>query len=73
MGEHGNQGERTMALTLLGAVLFHRPLLDVFDAGADATLGGIPVLFLYLFGAWALLIVLLGVVVERADPDDPGQ
>ncbi len=72
MREHSHPGERTVALTLLGAVLFHRPLLNVFDAGADVTVGGIPVLFLYLFGAWALLIVLLGVVVERAEPDDPG-
>ncbi|MGI9383269.1 MAG: hypothetical protein ACR2PO_08945 [Methyloligellaceae bacterium] len=72
MNEHSQQGARTVALTLLGAVLFHRPLLDVFDAGADATVGGIPVLFLYLFGAWALLIVLLGVVIERADSDHPG-
>ena len=68
MNEHSHLGERTVALTLLG----HRPLLDVFDAGANATLGGIPVLFLYLFGAWALLIVLLGIVIERAGPDDPG-
>ena len=72
MNEQSHLGERTVALTLLGAVLFHRPLLDVFDAGAGATLGGIPVLFLYLFGAWALLIALLGIVIERAGPDDPG-
>lgn len=72
MKEHNHLGERTVALTLLGAVLFHRPLLDVFDAGAEATVAGIPVLFLYLFGAWALLIALLGAVVERANGDDPG-
>ena len=73
MSEHRRKGERTMALTVLGAVLFLGPLLRVFDAGPDATLAGIPVLYVYLFGAWALLIALLGLVIERSGSGEQGR
>jgi hypothetical protein len=48
---------------LLGMVLLNFPLLTVVDAGQR--LLGLPPLFLYLFGVWAGLIVLLALLVER--------
>ncbi len=64
--------ERTVGLFLLGLVLFFPPVLTVFDRAA--LLFGIPVLFLYLFGAWALLIGLIAWVMERGGgpPDEGG-
>jgi hypothetical protein len=53
------------ALFLLGLVLFNPPLLDIFDVGVEATVFGIPLLYAYLFIAWAILIALLVIAVER--------
>lgn len=61
--------ERTAALAMLGAVLFHQPLLGAFDKGADGMLAGIPILFLYIFLAWGVLILLLGLVMARFRSD----
>lgn len=58
------RGQRLVALFLLGCLLFSYPLLALFDA--DQRLFGLPLLFAYLFGAWALLIVLMMLVIEGA-------
>ncbi len=48
----------------MGAVLFNPPLLKVFDTGAETTVFGVPVLFLYFFLAWAVLIFLMARVID---------
>jgi hypothetical protein len=63
MMRNGVKGQRLAALFLLGWLLFNYPLLDL-PAG-DRALAGIPLLYLYLFAAWALLIALMALVVER--------
>ena len=55
--------ERLVALFFLGCLLFGYPLLAVFTGG---TVFGIPRLYVYLFAAWALLVVLLALICERA-------
>ena len=66
--------ERALAVAALAAVLFHRPLLGIFDKGAGATVFGIPVLFVYLFFAWSVIVALTALVMEkwadRGDGDD---
>lgn len=57
---------RFVAVFLLGLVLFNPPLLAVF--GVPAMLFGLPLLYLYLFAAWAALIALIGFVAERHSP-----
>ncbi len=57
------------ALFLLGLALFFPPLLNVFDVGTDITVFGIPLLFFYLFFAWAVLIGLMAFVIERPARD----
>ena len=57
------KGQRLVALFLLGLLLFNYPLLNLF-AGAGRVLG-VPVLYAYVFGAWALLIALMALVVEK--------
>jgi hypothetical protein len=54
---------RLVALFLLGAVLFGYPLLAVFNV--PGTVFGVPVLYAYLFAAWAALVALVAVVVRR--------
>lgn len=56
--------QRLVALFLLGCLLFSYPLLALFDGGGDVF--GVPRLFAYLFGVWALLIVSMIVVIERS-------
>lgn len=50
-------------LFLLGCLLFTFPLLSLFNT--PDTVFGIPTLYAYLFAAWALLIALLALAVER--------
>ncbi|HYE51226.1 MAG TPA: hypothetical protein VEB20_16635 [Azospirillaceae bacterium] len=54
---------RLASLFLLGAVLLNPPLLGAF--GVPEVLFGLPLLHLYVFGVWALLILLIALHVER--------
>jgi len=55
--------QRLVALCLLGALLFNYPLLAIFNV--QETIAGIPVLYAYFFVAWAALIALVAIVIER--------
>ena len=57
------KSQRLVALFLLGVLLFNYPLLALFNRARR--LFGIPLLYVYIFGAWALFIGLLALVVER--------
>jgi len=61
-------GERLVGLFLFGLLLLSPPLIGAFDTAS--LVRGIPVLYLYLFVAWALLIGLMALIVERPDPDE---
>lgn len=55
--------DRLVALFLLALVLFNPPLLRLF--GAPATLFGVPLIYAYILGAWAGVIGLAAVRLER--------
>ncbi len=57
------KSQHLLALFLLGCLLFNYPLLALFNW--PSLVFGIPVLFIYVFGAWALLIGLLAFVIEK--------
>ncbi len=57
------KGERLLALFLIGVLLFNYPLLSLFSRAG--MLWGIPVLYVYIFSAWAALIGLMALVIER--------
>ncbi|MDQ3025411.1 MAG: hypothetical protein M3R58_02745 [Pseudomonadota bacterium] len=65
MAKPGRKSERLVGLFLLGCLLFNFPLLALFNV--RATVFGVPVVYAYLFGAWALLIALVAVIMERAE------
>ena len=52
-----------IGLFLLGLALLNPPLLLLF--GGDATLFGLPVLYLYIFATWLLIIVAAAWIAER--------
>lgn len=68
MVRRGLTGERLWAVFLLGLVLLLPPLISVFDK--PLLIGGIPLLYLYLFVAWGGLIALTAAVMERPAADD---
>ncbi|MEM8960479.1 MAG: hypothetical protein AAGD38_03290 [Acidobacteriota bacterium] len=53
---------RLLALFLFGLVLFGFPLLGLFSR--PTTVFGLPLLYVYIFGAWALFIALIAWLVE---------
>jgi len=53
--------DRLIGLFVLGLVLFNPPILNL----VGGTIFGWPALFVYLFAAWALLIVGIAFVAER--------
>ena len=55
--------QRLLALFAAGVLLFNFPLLKLWLT--DATVGGLPLLPVALFGAWALLIGVLAWLLER--------
>jgi hypothetical protein len=55
---------RLVAVAVLGVLLLAPPLLSLFDH--DARVGGIPLLWAYLFLAWALIIGLVAAVVRKS-------
>jgi hypothetical protein len=57
------KGQRLAALFLLGCLLLNYPLVSLF-AGTVHVLD-VPLLYIYVFVAWALLIGLMALVVER--------
>lgn len=65
------RGDRLIALFFFGAVCFSPPLLRVF--GSAFVVGGLPLLAVYLFLVWAVLIILVALHVEGRAPPRPGQ
>lgn len=63
MSHRTRAGQRLVALFVLGWLVFNYPLLALFND--TRTWLGLPLLYGYLFAAWALFIVLLAVIVEQ--------
>lgn len=59
------RGARLACLFLLGVLLFNYPVLALFNV--RGAVFGVPVLYVYLFTAWALVIALVARVMETGD------
>ena len=57
-------GQRFAAIFVLGWLMLNYPLLALFNDAS--TWFGIPVLYAYLFAAWALIIGLLAYLAEKS-------
>jgi len=62
MKEFDPRAQRLVALFILGCLLFNYPILSLFNVSATAF--GVPVLYAYIFAAWALLVALMAYVIE---------
>lgn len=56
-------GQRLVAIFLMGCVLLNYPILSLF--GRPVEVGGIPLLYLWVFGTWVVLIGLMAWAIER--------
>jgi hypothetical protein len=65
MGEFETKGQRLIALCLFGFLLFNYPILALFNLPTAVL--GIPVLYAWIFCAWAVLIALMAWVVEKRE------
>lgn len=62
--------ERSVATFLFAGAAFSPPFLSIF--GADVFVFGLPLLYLYLFVAWGLVIVLVAWIAgSGAAPPPP--
>ncbi|HWI99847.1 MAG TPA: hypothetical protein VNU96_12595 [Burkholderiales bacterium] len=59
------KGQRFIALCMLGMVLFNFPVLALFNVAG--TVLGVPVLYAYIFAAWAAMIVVMALLAESGD------
>ena len=57
--------QRLVLVFLAGVLLFFSPLLSLFDR--QALWLGVPVLYLYLFAAWAVLIAVTAWIAGSGD------
>lgn len=64
MNERSNlKGQQLVALFLAGCIFFNYPILSLFSV--DGLIGGIPLLYVYIFTAWIALIALIAIVIEH--------
>ncbi len=59
----GTTGQRLAAIFTMGCVLLNYPILSLFSRREDVA--GIPLLYVYVFAVWILLVALLALVIER--------
>ena len=65
MNEFQSKGQRFVALCMLGLLLFNFPILALFNL--SGVVFGVPILYAYIFLAWAALIALMAIVAETGD------
>ncbi len=62
---------RLIGLFLVGLVLFNYPILSLFNR--DLTLMGIPILYVYIFTAWCVVIGLIILITNTQKTARPGE
>lgn len=55
--------QRLVVVFLLGLLLFFSPVISLFDR--KDSLFGLPILYLYLFGVWLLLILAMAWILRE--------
>jgi hypothetical protein len=63
--------DAAVLLPCVGLLLLMPPFIGLFSP--RLTLLGIPLLVFYVFGVWAVLIVLTAVLARRLDPPEPAR
>ena len=64
MTPENKKSKRLVALFLFGFVLFNYPILSLLNI--NIFVFGFPLLYIYIFGVWGLLIFLAALVTGRS-------
>ena len=64
MSDFESKVQRFVALCILGTLLFNFPILTLFNV--PGTFFGVPILYAYIFIAWAVLIILMALLAESS-------
>ena len=64
MTPENKKNKRLVALFLFGFVLLNYPILSLFNI--NITVFGLPLLYIYTFGVWGLLIFLSALAMSRS-------
>jgi len=64
MTPDNRKSKRLVALFLFGFALLNYPILSLLNL--DITVFGIPLVYIYIFGVWGLLIFLSALVMSRS-------
>jgi hypothetical protein len=64
MTPENKKSKRLVALFLFGFVLLNYPILSLLNI--SITVFGLPLLYIYIFGVWGILILLAALVVSRS-------
>jgi len=62
MAAEARRSDRLVGLFVFGLALFNPPLMLLFASGTSVL--GVPLLFVYLFVAWAAVIAAIAIVAE---------
>lgn len=63
MPEVKRQNERLVVILIIGVIALNYPLIFLFSK--VRLLFGIPILYLYIFTIWSLLIVCIALILEK--------
>ncbi|MBN8588979.1 MAG: hypothetical protein J0L94_11745 [Rhodothermia bacterium] len=63
------KSQRLISLFFLGLTLFSYPMFNLFGYGGK--IGGIPMLFVYIFLAWLLFIGLIALMADFFSDNNP--
>ena len=55
--------QRLVAVFLCGVLLLFSPVISLFDQ--PRLLFGVPILYLYLFTVWSVLVAVMALITER--------
>jgi hypothetical protein len=62
MDDISKKGQRLSAVCLVSFLLFNYPILALFNL--PETMFGIPLLYFYIFAAWAVVIGLMALIIQ---------
>ena len=68
MRSQKKRNERIVVLAIVGILALNYPWLSLFSR--SVLVFGIPLLYLYLFSLWALLILLAGLIIESEGQEE---
>lgn len=63
MPEVKRQNERLVVILVIGIIALNYPLIALFSR--VQVLFGIPILYLYIFTIWSMLIVCIALILEK--------